>query len=115
MAGLAVRLRDRGAEVRVCAPADEEFATLLAGVGVPLLPVGPSARALTKAAPPPSSLPQRAAEVIAAQLDAVTAVLAPETGKRARVVAGTIRTDRATVAAKLLLDAVSRERPPMSG
>ncbi|MFD3620912.1 glycosyltransferase [Streptomyces sp. NPDC058676] len=73
MAGLAVRLRELGAEVRVCAPADEEFAKLLAGVGVPMLPVGPSARALTKAAPPPSSLPQRAAAVIAAQLDAVTA------------------------------------------
>jgi vancomycin aglycone glucosyltransferase len=29
-------------------------------------------------------------------------------------VAGTIRTDGATVAAKLLLDAVSRERPPVS-
>ncbi|MFF9803356.1 glycosyltransferase, partial [Streptomyces rochei] len=65
MAGLAVRLRELGAEVRVCGPADEEFAELLAGVGVPLLPFGPSARALTQAAPPPSSLPQRAAEVIA--------------------------------------------------
>ncbi|MCX4704601.1 glycosyltransferase [Streptomyces sp. NBC_01373] len=73
MAGLAVRLRELGAEVRVCGPADEEFAELLAGVGVPLLPFGPSARALTKAAPPPSSLPQRAAEVIASQLDVVTA------------------------------------------
>jgi vancomycin aglycone glucosyltransferase len=29
-------------------------------------------------------------------------------------VAGTIRTDGATVAAKLLLDAVSREKPPAS-
>jgi vancomycin aglycone glucosyltransferase len=28
--------------------------------------------------------------------------------------AGTIRTDGATVAGKLLLDAISRERPPMS-
>jgi transposase len=40
--------------------------------------------------------------------------LAPETRARARAVAGTIRTDGATVAAKLLLDAVSRERPPVS-
>jgi UDP:flavonoid glycosyltransferase YjiC (YdhE family) len=31
--GLAVRLRALGAEVRVCAPPDEEFAELLAGVG----------------------------------------------------------------------------------
>jgi len=34
-------LRALGAEVRVCAPPDEEFAELLAGVGVPLVPVGP--------------------------------------------------------------------------
>ncbi|MFI1741198.1 glycosyltransferase [Streptomyces sioyaensis] len=73
MAGLAVRLRALGAEVRVCAPPDEDFAQRLAGVGVPLVPVGPSARALTKAAPPPSSLPERAAQVIAGQFDAVTA------------------------------------------
>ena len=38
--GLAVQLRALGAEVRVCAPPDEEFAELLAGVGVPLVPVG---------------------------------------------------------------------------
>jgi len=73
MAGLAARLRELGAEVLVCAPADEEFAKLLAGVGVELLPFGPSARALTKAAPslPPEGLPRRAAEVIAGLLDVV--------------------------------------------
>ncbi|GED89503.1 glycosyl transferase [Streptomyces sp. 6-11-2] len=70
---LAVRLREFGAEVRVCAPPDEDFAQRLAGVGVPLVPVGRSARALTTAAPSPSSLPQRAAELIVGQLDAVTA------------------------------------------
>ena len=30
VAGLAVRLRELGAQVRVCAPPDEEFAALLA-------------------------------------------------------------------------------------
>lgn len=55
---LAVRLRELGAQVRVCAPP------------------------------------------------------APETRARASAVAGTIRTDGATVAAKLLLDAVNRERSP---
>ncbi|WP_031160432.1 glycosyltransferase [Streptosporangium roseum] len=70
--GLAVRLRELGAEVRVCAPPDEEFAERLAGVGVPLVPIGRSARALTTGAPPPSSLPQRAAELIASQFDAVS-------------------------------------------
>jgi vancomycin aglycone glucosyltransferase len=75
LAGLAVRLRELGAEVRVCAPPDQEFVDLLAGAGVPLVPVGQSARALTTAAPPPSpaNLPQRAAAVIAGQVDAVFA------------------------------------------
>jgi len=45
---------------------------------------------------------------------ALRTVLTPQTRARARAVAGTIRTDGATVAAKLLLDAVSRARPPVS-
>ena len=45
---------------------------------------------------------------------ALRTVLTPETRARATAVAGTIRTDGATVAAKLLLDAVSQERPPAS-
>ncbi len=45
---------------------------------------------------------------------ALSTALAPETRARATAVAGTIRTDGATVAATLLLDAVSRERPPVS-
>ncbi|GAB7028949.1 hypothetical protein JCM4914_04100 [Streptomyces platensis subsp. malvinus] len=73
LAGLAVRLRELGAEVRVCAPPDEEFAERLAGIGVSLVPVGPSARELTTAAPPPSSLPQYAAELIATQFQVVAA------------------------------------------
>ncbi|QFG22359.1 glycosyltransferase [Actinomadura sp. WMMB 499] len=36
---LALRLRELGAEVRVCAPPDEEFAALLDRAGVPLLPL----------------------------------------------------------------------------
>ncbi|SCK46044.1 glycosyltransferase [Streptomyces sp. WMMB 322] len=72
LVALAVELRTLGAEVCVCAPPDEDFARRLDGAGVPLVPVWLSARSLTKAAPPPSSLPRRAAELIAAQLDAVT-------------------------------------------
>ena len=45
LAGLALRLRELGAEVRVCAPPDKEFAELLAGVGVPLVPIGEPASA----------------------------------------------------------------------
>ncbi|MGW7370010.1 glycosyltransferase, partial [Streptomyces sp. NPDC054841] len=46
--------------------------------------------------------------------EALRTALTPETRARARAVAGTIRTDGATVAAKLLLDGLSRERPPVS-
>lgn len=67
LVGLAVRLRELGAEVRVCAPPDEEFAGRLASVGVPLVPFGRPVRALmTAAAPPtPGGVPRRAAELLA--------------------------------------------------
>ena len=55
LVGLAVPLRELGAEVRVCAPPDEEFAELLAGVGVPLVPFGRSVRALATGAAPPAA------------------------------------------------------------
>jgi len=45
---------------------------------------------------------------------ALRTALSPETRARASAVAGTIRTDGAAVAAKLLLDAVTGERPPAS-
>jgi vancomycin aglycone glucosyltransferase len=45
---------------------------------------------------------------------ALRTVLTPETRARATAVAGTIRTDGATVAATLLLDAISREKSPVS-
>lgn len=72
--GPAVRLRELGVEVRVCAPPDEEFARRLAGVGVPLVPFGRSVRALMTAATPPKAdgVPRRAAELLA-QFDAVAA------------------------------------------
>ena len=45
---------------------------------------------------------------------ALRTALTPETRARATDVAGTIRTDGATAAAKLPLDAISQERPPAS-
>jgi vancomycin aglycone glucosyltransferase len=45
---------------------------------------------------------------------ALKTTLTPETRARAAAVAGTIRTDGATVAATLLLDAFSRERPSVT-
>lgn len=41
---LAVVLRARGADARVCAPADEEFVELFGAAGVPLLPAFTSVR-----------------------------------------------------------------------
>ena len=45
---------------------------------------------------------------------ALRTALTPETRARATAVASWIRTDGATVAATMLLDAVSRERPQVS-
>jgi vancomycin aglycone glucosyltransferase len=45
---------------------------------------------------------------------ALRTALTPQTRAQATAVAGTIRTDGAIVAATLLLDAVSREKPPVS-
>ena len=73
MVGLAVQLRALGAELPVCAPPD--FAELLAGVGVPLVPVGQPVRPMVHGATPPSAaeVPRRAAESVAAQFDTVAA------------------------------------------
>jgi UDP:flavonoid glycosyltransferase YjiC (YdhE family) len=159
LAGLAVRLRELGAEVRVCAPPD--CAERLAEVGVPLVPVGAPVRPLvhgarplfgrvaaivhhggagttttaTRAGAPQVVVPQwgdqpywagRVAGLgIGAAHDgpapttgslsaALSKALTPEIRARAAAVAGTIRTDGATVAATLLVDAVSPEKPPVS-
>ena len=45
---------------------------------------------------------------------ALRTALTPQTRARAAAVAGAIRTDGAMVAATMLVDAVSRERPPVS-
>ena len=74
MAGLAVRLRALGAQVRACAPPD--FAEKLARVDAPLVPIGQPVRPMAHGATPPSAadLPRRAAELVAAQFDTIAAV-----------------------------------------
>jgi vancomycin aglycone glucosyltransferase len=78
LVGLAVQLRALGAEVRICAPPDQEFAERLAGFGVPLVPFGESVRAMTTASRfsgPPSEgdLRRHIDGLIAAQFDTVAA------------------------------------------
>jgi vancomycin aglycone glucosyltransferase len=66
---LAVQLQAMGAEARVCAPPD--FAELLARVGVPMVPLGGSVRALVHGKKPssPADAPRVAAELVAAQFE----------------------------------------------
>ncbi|MFE0130923.1 glycosyltransferase [Streptomyces sp. NPDC059037] len=75
LVGLAVRLRELGADVLVCAPPDEEFTRRLAGVGVEMVPTGKSVRALAtgKTRPTAAGVPRRAAELVVAFYDNVIA------------------------------------------
>ncbi len=75
LVGLAVQLLAVGAEVRVCAPPDEEFAERLAGFGVPLVPFGEPVRAMMTAvtAPSEADLRRHLDDTIAAQFDTVAA------------------------------------------
>ena len=98
LVALAVRLREVGAEAQVCAPPG--CAEQLAEVGVPLVPVGQPVRPLVHGATPSRHHPPHPLPGRPFPPDVTTAV------------AGAIRTDGATVAATLLLDAVSRGRPP---
>jgi vancomycin aglycone glucosyltransferase len=74
--GLAVALRALGADACVCAPPDEEFAKLFAAAGVPLLPAFTSVREWVAEMLPKRatiSLPKVAAQVMAAQYEAISA------------------------------------------
>jgi vancomycin aglycone glucosyltransferase len=132
LVGLAVRLRELGAEVRMCAPPDKEFAELSAVVhhgGAGTTTTAALAGAPQVVVPQGADQPYWAGRVadlgIGAAHDgptptteslsaALKTALTPETRARATAVAGTNRTDGATVAAKLLLDAFSRESRPVS-
>ncbi len=72
MVACAVQLQAQGAEVRVCAPPDEEFAGLLAGVGVPMVPFDRPWRSWERPSTPEERT-RRVAEFIEAQYDTVAA------------------------------------------
>jgi len=69
LAALALRLRERGAEVRACIPPDPEFAALFARVGVEPIALGPSTRSIAAGltAPSPDAAFRLAAELVAAR------------------------------------------------
>ncbi|QKV73662.1 glycosyltransferase [Amycolatopsis sp. Hca4] len=98
LVGLAVRARERGAQVRVCAPPD--FAERLAAAGVELVPVGwPVRPVLHGVTPPPAGdRSRRVAELIAAQFDALAAAAH---GCDALVAAGLMPVAARSVAEKL--------------
>ncbi|WP_055405828.1 glycosyltransferase [Mycobacterium sp. UM_11] len=74
LAAVGVQLRALGAEVRVCAPPDREFADLLADIGLPLVPFGDSWRAMAASLTPSEDQLRRHLDgLVAAQFDTVAA------------------------------------------
>ncbi|MFE9929671.1 glycosyltransferase [Streptomyces sp. NPDC005533] len=75
LAGLAVAVRELGAEAVVCAPPDEEFATLLARVGVPMVPLGPTVHSVVAGTKPPTAQDafRLAPELVAARFETLGA------------------------------------------
>ncbi len=75
LAALALRLRELGADVRACAPPDEEFQALFDRVGVPLIPLGPSTRSIVTRLKAPSAEAafRLAAELVAARFEVLPA------------------------------------------
>ncbi|GAA3118524.1 glycosyltransferase [Streptomyces rameus] len=75
LAGLAVGLRELGAQALVCAPADEEFAALLARAGVPMVPLGPTVHSVVAGPKPPTAKDafRLAPELVAARFETLTA------------------------------------------
>ena len=55
LAGLAVRLRELGAEARVCAPPDEDLAEVVTRAGLPLVPLGRPMRSIVRPSSPADS------------------------------------------------------------
>jgi len=109
LVGLAVRLRALGAKVRVCAPPDTATRAGAPQVVLPQAADQPywAARVAELGIGTAHDGPTPTTESLSAALGTA---LTPETRARATAVAAAIRTDGATVAATLLLDALSRER-----
>src|SRR5258708_18855616 len=74
MVGLGAALQALGAEVRLCAPPDQEFGELSARAGVPLAPAyTPMRQLVADMGKRFEDIRELAAEVVVAQYDAITA------------------------------------------
>jgi vancomycin aglycone glucosyltransferase len=71
LVGLAVAVRETGAEASVAVPPDEDFVTLLARAGVPLVPLGPTVRSVVARQKPPDARAafRLAPELVAARFE----------------------------------------------
>jgi hypothetical protein len=89
---LAVALQALGMDARVCAPPDAEFVSLFAAAGVPLLPAFATVRDWVAEMLPKRatiSLPKVAAQVMAAQYEAISAAAHAFDGERCDVLVAT--------------------------
>ena len=100
LAALAMRLRELGAEVRVCAPPDEEFEALLGRAGLSLIPLGPSVRSVVTGSKPPTPEDafRLAARLVAARFETLPAAAE---GCEAIVATGLMPAGARSVAEKL--------------
>jgi vancomycin aglycone glucosyltransferase len=75
LAGLALALRELGAEALVCAPPDDDFVALLERAGVPMVPMGPSVRSVVSGPKPPTAQDafRLAPALVAARFETLTA------------------------------------------
>ncbi|MEU4745268.1 glycosyltransferase, partial [Actinosynnema sp. NPDC023658] len=75
LAGLAVALRELGAEAVVCAPPDDDFVALLERAGVPMVPLGPSVRSVVAGPKKPTAQDafRLAPALVAARFETLTA------------------------------------------
>ncbi len=76
LAALAVALQEVGAEAVVCVPPEPDFEALLKRAGVPMVPLGPSARSVVTAPKPASGHPafELAPRLVAARFETLGAV-----------------------------------------
>jgi vancomycin aglycone glucosyltransferase len=75
LVALAKEIQELGAEVRLCVPPDEDFVTLLAEAGVPMVPLGPTVKSVVARDKPPTAEDAflLAADLVSARFQTLTA------------------------------------------